>query len=139
MEQHVQRVLRPHLLLSPKQHGFRQWHSTTTALILATQSIRSWLNRPSYRLVGGIFFDLKKAFDQVPHYRLLQILEVRHKLPYLEGQSQFTVVASGASDTVPVFSGVPQGSVSAPTLFSAFIKGSVSQWNAVDRKLPLPG
>ena len=76
-----------------------------------------------------IFFDLKKAFDSVPHSVLLQKLSAIGIDPYiiqwirnyLTCRSQYVVVDGERSCMLPVVSGVPQGSVLVPLLFLVFI------------------
>ena len=66
-----------------------------------------------------IIMDFAKAFDKVPHRRLLYKLDYygirgsTHKwiTSWLSGRSQNVVLDGPASDPVPVLSGVPQGPV----------------------------
>ena len=76
-----------------------------------------------------IIMDFAKAFDKVPHRRLLHKLEYygirgsTHKWinSWLSRRTQQVVLDGQASDPVPVLSGVPKGSVLGPVLFLLFI------------------
>ena len=76
-----------------------------------------------------IIMDFAKAFDKVPHRRILHKLHYygirgsTHKLisSWLSERSQQVVLDGQASDPVPVLSSVPQGSVLGPILFLIFI------------------
>ena len=76
-----------------------------------------------------IVMDFAKAFDKVPHRRLLYKLEYygikgsTHKWIslWLSERSQKVVLDGQTTDPVPVLSGVPQGSVLGPILFLVFI------------------
>ena len=69
--------------------------------------------------VCAIFFDLKKAFDSVPHRSLVDKLQsigldqyiLRWIVFYLSDRSQYVVLNGERSPTHAVMSGVPQGSV----------------------------
>ena len=76
-----------------------------------------------------IILDFSKAFDRVPHQRLL--IKLRHYgiqgttfkwiQSFLSSRNQQVVVDGATSDKVPVISGVPQGTVLGPLLFLLFI------------------
>ena len=76
-----------------------------------------------------IIMDFAKAFDKVPHRRLLHKLDYygirgsTHKWinSWLSGRTQQVVLDGQASDPVPVLDGVPKVSVLGPILFLIFI------------------
>ena len=75
--------------------------------------------------------DFAKAFDKVPHRRLLHKLDFygirgsTHKWinSWLSGRTQQVVLDGQASDPVPVLSGVPKGSVLGQILICLITSG----------------
>ena len=119
-------------ILADCQHGFRSRRSCETKLVQLVNDIISNLDGAvncGNKQTDLIITDFAKAFDKVPHRRLLHKLEYygirgsTHKWinSWLSGRSQQVVLDGQAADPVPVLSGVPQGLVLGPALFLIFI------------------
>lgn len=123
------KFLEEHKLITSKQYVFQKGRSCVTNLLSfysrvtdRTQERDGW--------VDCIYLDLKKAFDKVPHTRLLWKLENKGGLKgnmkkwmasYLMGREMRTVVKDIKSEWRNVESGVPQGSVLAPIIFLVYV------------------
>ena len=116
-------------ILADCQHGFRSQRSCETQLVQFYHDMVSNLDGAQDRgqkQTDVIIMDFAKAFDKVPHRRLLYKLGYygirgsTHKWisSWLSERSQKVVLDGQALDPVPVLSGVPQGSVLGPVLFS---------------------
>ena len=60
-----------HKLINPSQHGFLKARSCLTNLLCFFEEITKWVDEGSP--VDVIYLDFQKAFDKVPHQRLIQL------------------------------------------------------------------
>ena len=72
---HLRRHLDIHGALSPLNHGFRKHHSCDTQLIISIQDLLTRKDPARSQVDIGVL-DFAKAFDKVPHGRLLSKLRI---------------------------------------------------------------
>lgn len=114
-------------IIAQEQHGFRKGRSTVTNLITFQEYIMSAFSK--HHQVDCIYLDFSKAFDRVNHSILLAKLAgygVHGSLlkwieSYLQGRGLLVKYRNSVSRAINMSSGVPQGSLLAPFLFTIFV------------------
>jgi retron-type reverse transcriptase len=109
------------------QAGFRKGRSTTDHLVKLTNQIKKQFSRKKSILAA--FFDVRKAYDSVWHSRLLFKLKnvgvsgnMYHFIrDFLTHRQICTRVGMDYSSFRSIDTGIPQGSIIAPLLFSILI------------------
>ena len=115
-------------ILRCEQHGFRAKCSCLTNLL---ECFNDWTSSFDDTATGVdiVYTDFKKAFDTVPHSRLLHKLRgygIRGKVlnwlkSFLTGRRQRVILNGSSSKWTPVISGVPQGTILGPLCFLLYI------------------
>ena len=111
-----------------KQSGYRSKRNCTTALIDVVEDIREKVDNSEIAFL--LLLDHSKAFDTIDHktlcHKLINLYNigpsaVKLIFSYLNGRSQSIFLDGMSSSVLPIRSGVPQGSVMGPFLFSVHV------------------
>ena len=131
LESIVKSAIMAHLLsnnlIRSSQHGFMAKKSCLTNLLHCMEEITKILDDGD--VADVLYLDFAKAFDKVPHQRLIckmKSLNIAGEIiawiqAWLSGHKQRVVLNGQQSDLIPVPCGVPQGLVLGPPLFVIFI------------------
>ena len=131
LDKMVTRRLQQHLetikYFTPNQSGFRAGHSTIDAITRLEHHARTALLTKQYCVC--VLLDISQAFDTVWHHGLLTKLHnigisgrlAQYLQQFLKWRKIKVTISSNSSPMYPLHSGVPQGAVSSPTLFSILI------------------
>ena len=144
--------LETHSHLHSLQFGFRSNHSTESANCFFVDQLKLFIDRGN--MVGAVFLDLKKAFDTINHDILISKLSnynfsditLKWFKSYLCNREQCVVINNKQSTLLGCNTGVPQGSILGPILFSLYINdlpascpGAGIQMYADDTVIYVPG
>ena len=120
------RFIEVHHLLPNSQHGFRAGRSTMTAL---SSMQKNWIKKTQEGLTTGILiWDLSAAFDTLDinlFQKKLQLygadeLALSWFKSFLTGRTQRVRIGSALSKPLTLTSGVPQGGILSPIVFTLY-------------------
>ena len=114
-------------LLAKEQFGFRKNHSIEYAAISLVDHISKQMEHG--KTPGALYIDLSKAFDTLSFDIILCKLnyygitgkELQLLTNYLQNRKQYVIFNNHESELTEITTGVPQGSILGPLLFSIII------------------
>lgn len=142
----LERILKDHLenyfsennIIPEQQYGFTKLKSVASQMI---ETLDDWSNALDNKMsIDVVYFDIRKAFDNINHARLIQKLYnvgVRGKIldwikDFLADRTFNVSIENAVSDRYTLNRGVPQGSVLGPLLFNFYIADILDSVSYVD-------
>ena len=122
------KVVESNTIFDKFQSGFRQNHSTETALLRVMNDILMQADKGDISIL--VLLDLSAAFDTIDHSILINRLNtcvgisgkaLEWFMSYLSNRSFSVSMGNYVSSSTPLLYGVPQGSILGPILFSLYM------------------
>ena len=122
-------------LLAAQQYGFRKLHSTEYAAVKLIEHVSKQME--SDKIPCTLYIDLSKAFETLSFDILIHKLkyfcfsgtELKLLTSYLTNKTQYVKYKNYESDVIEISTGVHQGSILRPLLFSISINDNILSSN----------